>query len=264
MKKVTGLLGHGFTVLGAATVSYCFALPFLAVFAIMFVVGLLVPGTGMLRTIVSNPLIGASRKSMGNATFSNWKGLYVLKTKPISVANPQTDSQNQQRDAFRQMVLAFRNMPALVRKGFKELAIQKSEFNAFMSYNLRNAFDFSVSGTATLLPEEVLISKGTIASTPIISAVADRSNNTIVITTATTALQPGQSVTDVYLVGAYNETQEDFYGEVTTAARSTGTGSIALPAEWNTGDALTVYVGLYNPLTNKESDSEFLAATIVA
>ncbi len=86
---------------------------------------MLVPGEVSLRTIVSNPLIGASRKSMGNATFSNWKGIYVLKTKPISVANPNSQAQIQQRSAFRQLVQAFREMPGAIRTGYKSQAIQK-------------------------------------------------------------------------------------------------------------------------------------------
>jgi hypothetical protein len=264
MKLLKAVLPHVYTAAFAIAISALFSLPFIGVFLTLFALGMIIQPGAALRTIVSNPLIGASRKSMGNATFSNWKGIYILKTKPISVANPQSDAQVQQRSAFSQMVTAFRNNPAAIRKGFKEFAVKKSEFNAFMSYNLKNAFDYSVPGTATLLPELVLTSRGTVASTPILSAIADRSNNTIVITTAATANQPGQSLTDVYTVSAYNETLDDFYGEVTTAARSTGTASIALPAEWLTGNNLTVYVGLYNSLSNKESDSVAIATSVVA
>lgn len=219
---------------------------------------------GALNVVVSNPLIGKSKQSMGNATFSTWKGINVLKEKPQSVANPQTDTQTQQRSAFSQMVLAFRNMPAVVRAGFKKLAVKMSEFNAFTSYNLKNAFDFSVPPTATLVPADVLISKGTISSTAISTSVSDRSSNTIVVTFPTTATQPGQSATDLAIVAAYNVTQSDFYGEVTAAARSTGTGSITLPAAWNTGDTLQVYVGFYNSLSGESSDSTNIADTIVA
>jgi hypothetical protein len=215
-------------------------------------------------SVVQNTLIGQSRQRIGNAVFSTWKGINVLKSKPMSVANPQSDGQVQQRSAFSQMVSAFRNMPAVIQLGFKKLAVKKSEFNAFMSYALKNAFDMSVPPTATLVPADLLISKGTIASTALSTQAADRSDNTITVTFPTTATQPGQSSTDVALVAAYNVTKSDFYGEVTSAARSTGTASIALPAEWETGDNLVIYLGFSNPLTKETSDSVNDTATIAA
>jgi hypothetical protein len=261
VKPITGLL---FVAAISLLISALFSLPFMALFIGISLLSYLVPGDVAFKTVVSNPLIGASRKSMGNATFSNWKGIYVLKTKPISVANPQTDGQQQQRSAFSQLVEGFRNMPAVIQSGFKKLAVRKSEFNAFMAYNLKNAFDLSVLPTATLVPADVLISKGTIASTAITTSVSDRSSNNITVTFPTTTAQPGQSATDVALVAAYNVTKSDFYGEATTDARSTGTSVIDLPAEWETGDTLRVYVGFSNPLTKETSDSTNIADAIVA
>lgn len=215
-------------------------------------------------SVVQNTLIGQSRQRIGNAVFSTWKGINVLKSKPMSVANPKTDGQLQQRSAFSQMVLAFRNMPAVVRAGFKKLAVKKSEFNAFMSYNLKNAFDYSTPPTATITPAAILISKGTIAATDIATAVADVSDDSITVTFATTTDQPGQSATDVALVAAYNVTKNDFYGEVTSAARSTGTATIDLPTGWAAGDSLYIYVGFSNPLSKETSDSTYKTATISA
>ena len=215
-------------------------------------------------SVVSNPLIGASKQKMGNAVFSTWKGINVLKTKPLSVANPRTDGQLVQRSGFSILVEAYRQMSGVVTRGFKELAIRKSEFNAFMSYNLKNAIDYSTPPTAILEDAALLISKGSIAVTPVLTVVADRSSNTIVATFATTADQPGQSLTDVALIAAWNSVTNEFTGAVTTAARSTGTASIDLPASWATGQALSVYVGFSNPLTKKCSDSQYTLATIVA
>lgn len=217
-----------------------------------------------LTVVVSNPLIGKSKQSMGNATFSTWKGINVLKEKPQSVANPQTDGQIMQRSAFSQMVAAFRNMPAVVRAGFKKLAVKKSEFNAFVSYALKNAFDFSTPPTATLVPADVLISKGTISATDATSYVADRSSNTIVANWIHTVLQPGQSAADLAIVAAYNITKDDWYGEVTNALRSADTASIVLPADWSTGDTLRIYLGFYNETSGESSDSTNAAGTIVA
>ena len=264
MKILKLIAGFSFVAIISLSISALFALPFIPLLIGIAALSYFVPRTASLQTVVSNPLIGHSRKSIGNATFTTWKGIDVLKTKPISVANPNSDGQSQQRSAFRQMVEAFRNMPAVIQSGFKKLAVKKSEFNAFMSYNLKNAFNLAVPPAATLVPADVLISKGTIATTGLTNAVSSRAANTVVVNFPATADQPGQSLTDVALVAVYNETKGDFYGEVTAAARNTGTASIALPAEWEVGDVLTVYLGFSNPLSKETSDSTNIAGAIVA
>ncbi len=218
----------------------------------------------ILRTVVSNPLIGRAKQSMGGVTFTSWKGINVLKNKASSVANPNSPGQIQQRSAFSQMVLAFRQQPATIRAGFKKLAVKKSEFNAFMASALAVAFDMSVPGVATLLPANLVTSKGTISLTDLLTAIADRSNNTIVSTFSAAIDQPGQALTDSALMSAYNITQNKFTGEVTGDLRSTGSASMVLPADWVTGDSIRVYLGFYNPLSGESSDSDNIATAIVA
>jgi hypothetical protein len=214
--------------------------------------------------VVSNPLIGRTKQSMGNATFSSWKGINVLKTKATSVANPRSDAQVQQRSAFSQIVSAFRQMPSVIRAGFKKLAVKKSEFNAFMSEVLDVAFNFATPGVATLVPADVKISKGTIASTTILTGVADVSLATIVATWSHAVLQPGQSVSDIALIAAYNATLNEWTGGVTSAARSTNTGSIVLPATWVASNAVTIYLGFSNTASGESGDSDNLTGVVIA
>jgi hypothetical protein len=214
--------------------------------------------------VVSNPLIGRTKQSMGNATFSSWKGINVLKNKATSVANPKSDAQVQQRSAFSQIVSAFRQMPAAIRAGFKKLAVKKSEFNAFMSSSLDQAFNFATPGIALLIPANVLISKGTIASTGILTGVADVSLATIVATWSHAVLQPGQSVSDVAIISAYNSTLDDWTGGVTAAPRSADTGSIAIPGSWVAGNAVTIYLGFSNTLSGESADSANVTNVVIA
>lgn len=214
--------------------------------------------------VVTNPLIGRASGSMGGATFSTWKGKNVLKDKATSVANPNTDAQQAQRSAFTQMVRAFRGMPSVIKAGFKKLAVGMSEFNAFARAILDIAFDVSVPPTATIVPANILISKGTITSSALTTAVADRSLNNVTVTFPTTASQPGQSVSDIALVAAYNETLSLWIGAVTGSLRSGGTATITLPAEWLTGNDVTIYLGFYNTLSAESSDSVNTSNTIVA
>lgn len=231
---------------------------------LFFIVSFLPQVSGVLKVVVSNPLIGKSKKSMGNATFSTWKGINVLKEKAVSVANPQTDAQLRRRNALSQIVAAFRFMPSAIRAGFKKLAIKKSEFNAFSSYNLKNAFTYISGSTAVFVPADALISKGTIALTPIAAAPADRSNNAIAFSWDAGSLQPGQSTTDVPIMAAYNITLNEWTGEIGDATRADEQDTLALPANWATGNTLRVYLGFYNPFSGESSDSDNKAETIVA
>lgn len=213
---------------------------------------------------VSNTLIGPSSGRVGNAVFSTWKGINVLKEKPASVANPNTDAQKMRRSALRQIVVAFRQNAAAIRAGFKKLAIGQSEWNAFASINLKNAFDYSSPPTATLLPGALLTGKGTISSTAIDSVVASEAAGTIEVDFADTVTSPGQSLTDKAMISVYNVTKSEWTGNVTTANRSTGTATIPMPESFDVGDSLRVYLSFTNSLSGDSSDSSNTTATIVS
>lgn len=114
--------------------------------------------------VVQNTLIGKSKQSVGGTTFSTWKGINVLKSKPVSVANPQTDLQIMQRSALQQIVSIYRTINVAIKKGWKKFAVQKSEYNAFTSNSLKNAFDFAAPPVAELLPTALKITNGTITT----------------------------------------------------------------------------------------------------
>lgn len=112
--------------------------------------------------VVQNTLIGKSKQSVGGTTFSTWKGINVLKSKPTSIANPQSDLQMMQRSALQQIVSIYRTINVSVKKGWKKFAVQKSEYNAFTSYALKNSFDFAAPPVADLDPKLLKITNGTI------------------------------------------------------------------------------------------------------
>lgn len=213
---------------------------------------------------VSNTLIGPSSGRVGNAVFSTWKGINVLKEKPISVANPNSDGQQMRRSALAQVVTMFRQMPAAIRAGYKKLAVQMSEFNAMASEVLTNAFDYSVPPTATFVPADALISKGTIAVTPLTGQTISVGAGTVAVTYATTTPEPGQSAGDRAILCAYNITLDDWAGSATTDLRSDGAASIPLPSGWVAGNSVQVYLGFFNPSSQESSDSVTANQAIVA
>jgi len=213
---------------------------------------------------VSNPLIGATSGSVGGVTFSKWKGIDVIKTKPTVVANPNTDKQKSQRLSFAMIIMIYRVLVAIVNLGFKQLAISQSAYNAFTQANLKTAFDKSVPGVTTFQPELFLISKGTMSDTVISSVTVDESDVNCVVTFPMTFALPGQSATDKPLVAVYNITKDDWASGVGAGERSTGTATIAIPAAWEEADLTRVYLGFVNADGSEASDSKNMAATIAA
>ena len=213
---------------------------------------------------VSNTLIGKASGSIGNATFSSWKGINVLKEKASSVANPKTDKQLMRRSALSQMVAIFRVISAVASLGFKKLAVKKSAFNAFVGNSLKTAFDYTLPPAASLVMANLLVSKGTITSTTITSIVADRSENTIEVNYAATIDGPGQSLADKPVIVMYNQNLDVWAQGLPDQLRSTGTAFTDLPATWNTGDSLNVFVGFYNEDSGESSDSVHGTTVIVA
>lgn len=213
-------------------------------------------------SIVQNVLIGRSKNKIGNAVFTTWKGKNVLKSKPLTVENPRTDAQLMRRDAMTKIVAFYRSIAGIVFLGWKQLAIGKSEYNAFVSYNLLNAFDYSTPPTASFLPEDVLISKGTIAPAPISTVTTSNGTATVTVTWPTTAALPGQAVTDKALIVVNNKDTGESAQSVGLIARSVGTATLTLGANNTTGDEINVYLGFYNSTDGKASDSIYQLETV--
>ena len=88
--------------------------------------------------IVQNPITGRTKKKFGSAVFSKQFGKNTMRTKPIEVSNPKTLAQRQQRLKFSMMIVLSRMFLGFIRMGFKQVAIEMSEFNAFMKTNISN------------------------------------------------------------------------------------------------------------------------------
>lgn len=204
---------------------------------------------------VSNPLIGSTSGSVGGVTFSKWKGINVIKSKPTVVADPKSDKQKAQRAAFAFMVTIYRLMVAVIVLGFKEMAIKKSAFNAFTSVNLKNAFDYSAPPSATLIPANLLISKGTISNTAIDDFEIDFTAKTAMLAFANAANLPGQSLSDKPIFAAYNATKEDWISGVGGVTRETGELEISIPDNWVAGNEVHFYLGFVNADGSSSSDS---------
>lgn len=203
---------------------------------------------------VQNTLIGKSSGSVGGATFSTWKGINVLKSKAISVANPKTVAQQTQRNRMALMVAIFRSISIAVVAGFKTLAIGKSEYNAFVSANIQDAVSVGIPPQVEIDQNKLLVSKGTIGITPI--NVLSSANGSDAISISWNANNPiGGAATDVPYVVIYNATQDTWEAFATADTRADGATIVQSTEDNVTGDFINAYLFFKSADSDEVSDS---------
>lgn len=210
---------------------------------------------------VQNTLIGKSSGSVGGATFSTWKGINVLKSKAIAVANPQTAAQMFQRAKMTLMVELFRLIAGVVDVGFKTLAIGKSSYNAFVSLNIKSA----ISGTSALDADidypNLEIAKGTIGSIALDLVTGTNASANVVLDWDDALAPVGSNPSDIAYGAVYNATQGN-WGFVSSAIRSAGTTTVVMPSNVVTADVLHAYLFFKSASSDAVSDSDYNTDTV--
>jgi hypothetical protein len=113
--------------------------------------------------VIKQGILGGFSGSVANVVGSSWKGIAVIKSKPLSVANPRTAAQQAQRGKFGQTVaFASAILAAIVKPLWDRFAQGESGYNAFIKANIDA---FNSDGLAT--PADLVISSGKMAATAI-------------------------------------------------------------------------------------------------
>lgn len=210
---------------------------------------------------VQNTLIGRSSGSVGGATFTTWKGINVLKSKAVSVANPNTIPQQKQRNRLSFLVAIYRLIAGIVQAGFKTQAIGKSAYNVFTSENIQNALSVDDSAVVSLVPLSLKVAKGTIGNTAISSLGVPLGDDVITVNWLG-ALPVGGSDDDVVSILGYNATQDLWGFNTTSYVRSDLQGDAVLGVNKASSDQCYAWLFFTNPLTGEVSDSEVLGAVV--
>jgi hypothetical protein len=213
---------------------------------------------------VSNVLIGKASGSVGNATFSAWKGINVLKAKAVSVANPKTDKQLMHRSALKQVTAIARQLIGVIALGFKKLAVKKSAYNAFQSDALKNAFDFAAPPVATFQPDLMQVSKGSMAATALTDSSRSLADARFKLQWDLGVLGVGQSASDTPVSAAYNITKNTWGVGEQVNTRAAGIVDIAIPADSAVGDNIVLYLGFFSNVDGSSSDSVNVTGLVVA
>jgi len=106
--------------------------------------------------LLKQGILGGFRGKVGNVVGTAWKGKAVIKAMPLSVANPRTAGQVEQRGKFSKLVgLAGLILASLIKPLWDRFSSGMSGYNSFISVN-RDAFD----ALGNIDPSKILISRG--------------------------------------------------------------------------------------------------------
>ena len=146
--------------------------------------------------IIWQGILGGVSGRVGNVIGSSWKGIPVLKSRPLSVANPRTTQQVHYRDRLSKLVaLASPINSSIIIPLWNRFASRMSGYNAFIQAN-SEAFNSSMA----FVPASFFISRGRMASTAIISADIQTVNTTCKVSYSSSITDSFQTADDVPFV----------------------------------------------------------------
>lgn len=207
-----------------------------------------------LYTVTQNPLIGRAKNKAGGMVFTTWKGKNIIKTKPLTVAQPPSDTRSMQQSIIRQLVALGRPILTLIRKAFKEVSTGSTEWASYIKYNADEAFDTTSPPTAALIANRMSFAKGTLINPSDLGNSFTLRVGTITWTDNSSA--SGNSATDQLNVIAITDTGElQFFNEI--AVRSAETATFTLTGLTTVAD-FSIYGFFTTPSGSKAGDSVLL------
>lgn len=203
-------------------------------------------------------IFGGLSGTIGNVVGSSWKGIDVLKSKPVSVANPQTAGQVAQRTRFTNVVnFAVSILSVFIKPLWDRFAIRQSGFNAFVSENIA-LFDSVLPGTFSNL----VTSKGKMSSTSVAPPSGTNGSANVDIEWINDAGEGFKLATDEAYVVVINETNGEVKAFDTGIIRSLESATVVMDNAVSTGDVLHAYLSFLRDDGTVVSDNSYAQATI--
>ena len=208
---------------------------------------------------IKQGILGGLSGKIANVVGSSWKGIAVLKSLPLSVANPNTAAQQAQRGAMTQIVAAARILLAgLIQVYWNPFAQQMSGYNEFVKTNIAT---FTTAGFTTFA--NFYSTRGSLLGVVVGALDADDSDNTITVPWTDNSGTSDALATDEMVFVVYNEDQDYWIVDAGNATRDDATYDIP-DTQMSAGDTVHVYTSASRPNISKVSDSVYATATVIA
>lgn len=188
---------------------------------------------------IKQGILGGFSGSVANVVGSSWKGIAVMKAKPLSVANPKTALQVAQRNKFKAgSDLASKVKNGIIKPFWDRFAVQMSGVNAWMSDNV---MDYDATGLPSL--PNLIFSTGNIGAQPVLTAAYTSFTQKVAVTWDSGSIPSNGLTTDdmaavvigednipygIREAGAYTRTDGGFDIDCTTGIPSGSTAYVYL------------------------------------
>jgi hypothetical protein len=171
-------------------------------------------------------ILGGISGKIGNIIGSSWKGIAVIKTKPLSVANPRSAGQVAQRTAMTAAVVFVKNILAQVVKPLWDRNAQyMSGYNAWIKDNIG-----SFNSIGVFDPAAAVMSKGKMAATVIDDPEGSAGSGKASIQWSDDSGEGYKLITDVPFLVMYNATTKGVVGYQTGETRADELSVNAMPS----------------------------------
>lgn len=206
--------------------------------------------------VIKQGILGGFSGSVANVVGSSWKGIAVIKSKPLSVANPQTASQTTNRNQFSQAVaFAIAILVGTIKPLLDRIAVKQSGYNFFVSLN-KSLFD--ADGLSTVA--DLVVSQGTVEGVADMVGTTNGGADTVTVDWTDNTGSGDSLATDVFYGVIYNATKNEALSIVGDVARSVETKVQATPVSWDDADVRHVYGAFRRADGSRASNTAYVLA----
>jgi len=209
--------------------------------------------------IIKRGILGGFSNKVANVVGSSWKGIAYMRAMPLSVANPRTAGQVNQRTRFG-TISAFASaiVGSWVQPLWNRFAVQASGFNDFVRVNI----DY-VANNGTIDYTNLKMSKGKLLNIvnqdyPVTPVAGDFTIQTT--WDDNTGDSNALANDEIYVIG-YNF-NKDLWSGVGVNQRSVGAVNITFNEEVSAGNQIWVYFSARRQDGTIVSDSKYLSITV--
>lgn len=209
--------------------------------------------------VIKSGILGGLSGSIGNVTGSSWKGIAVLRTKPLSVANPNTPAQQAVRTPWAMLTKLGSSITGVVLQPvWNGIASKMSGYNLFLQYNAQKAFNY----LGDFIPAGLTVSPGTLPSAKV--SVDELVSPTVMSFNIATALPNAQALPTDKLYAVVVDKDGNYLGGVSgTVTRSVGAFSVTANRTLLDGEDVYAYAFFVSADGKRIFSQSFVCGTIL-
>lgn len=183
---------------------------------------------------INRGILGGFSGKVANIIGGSWKGIAYMRSQPLSVAQPNTAAQVNQRASFENLVdLAKASLLLIIHPLWNRLAVKMSGYNFFIQQN-----KLAVDDTGFADPAQFSVSPGNDTGVDGITIAASDGNDAVTVNWVDNSGTGTALATDIAYTMAWNVDTEALGYWDAAAVRSDAAQSVLMDANNNTGDTL--------------------------